>query len=38
MTSDTDIVNVAMRLLKANRITALADGSNNANVADDVFT
>ena len=27
-----------MRLLKANRITSLTDGSNNANAANDVFT
>ena len=38
MSSDTDIANVAMRLLKANRITSLTDGSNNANAANDVFT
>lgn len=38
MSSDTEIVNMAMRLLKADRITALGDGTKNANVADDVFT
>jgi len=38
MSSDTDIANRAMRLLKANRITSLTDGSNNANAANDVFT
>lgn len=38
MSSDTDIANVAMRLLKAQRITSLTDGSNNANAANDVFT
>ena len=38
MASDTDIANQAMRLLKANRITSLTDGSNNANAAIDVFT
>lgn len=38
MSSDTDITNVALRLLKANRITSLTDGSNNANAANDVFT
>ncbi len=38
MSSDTDIANAAMRLLKANRITSLTDGTNNANAANDVFT
>ena len=38
MSSDTDITNVAMRLLKATRITNLTDGSNNANAANDVYT
>lgn len=38
MSSDTDIANRAMRILKAGRITSLTDGSNNANVALDVFT
>ena len=37
MASDTGIANVALRLLKANRIVALTDGSNNANAANDVF-
>ena len=37
MPSNTDIANVTMRLLKANRITSLTDGSNNANAANDVF-
>ncbi len=37
MSSDTAIANLAMRLLKANRITSLTDGSNNANAANDVF-
>lgn len=37
-TSDTDIVNRALRLLKAQRITSLTDGTKNANVALDVFT
>ena len=37
MSSNTDIANVTMRLLKANRITSLTDGSNNANAANDVF-
>lgn len=38
MASDTGIANVALRLLKANRIVSLTDGSNNANAANDVFT
>lgn len=38
MASNTDIANRAMRLLKAQRITSLTDGSNNANTANDVFT
>lgn len=37
MSSDTAIANQALRLLKANRITSLTDGSNNANAANDVF-
>ena len=37
MASDTSIANQAMRMLKANRITSLTDGSNNANAANDVF-
>ena len=38
MASDTDIANVAMRLLKAERITSLTDGTTNANKANDVYT
>ena len=38
MASDTDIVNRAMQLLKAKRITSLTDGSDGANAANDVFT
>lgn len=38
MSSDTDIVNVSLRLLKAQRIASLTDGSNGANAANDVFT
>ena len=38
MASDTDITNQALRLLKAQRITSLTDGSNNANLANDVYT
>ena len=37
MASVTDIVNVALRKLKANRITSITDGSNNANAANDVY-
>lgn len=37
ISSETDIVNRALRLLKANRITSLTDGSSNANAAKDVF-
>ncbi len=37
MASNTDIANVAMRLLKADRITSLTAGDKNANVANDVF-
>lgn len=37
MASDTEIANRALRLLKANRITSLTDGSPNANKANDVF-
>lgn len=38
MSSETDIANRAMRLLKANRITSMGDGSDNANAANDVYT
>ena len=38
MADDTAITNYALRLLKAQRITSLTDGSNNANAANDVFT
>jgi hypothetical protein len=37
MASSTDIVNEALRLLKAERITSLTDGSNNANKANDIY-
>ena len=37
-TSDTNIANRALRLLKAQRVTSLTDGSKNANVVNDVFT
>ena len=36
-TSDTDLANRALRLLKANRITSLTDGTKNANVMNDIF-
>lgn len=37
MASDTEIVNRALRLIKAQRIVNLLDGSKNANVANDVY-
>ena len=37
-TSNTDLANRALRLLKGNRITALTDGTKNANVMNDIFT
>ncbi len=36
-TSDTDLANRALRLLKAGRITSRTDESNNANAVNDVF-
>lgn len=38
MASTTDIVNRALRLLKAQRIASLTDGSKNATVANDIYT
>ena len=38
MASDVDIVNFALRILGANRITSLTDGSKNANVANDIYS
>jgi hypothetical protein len=38
MPSDTDVVNVAMRLIGQNPIVSLSDGSANANTADDIYT
>jgi len=38
MPSDTDVVNVAMRLIGQSPITSLSDGSTNANTADDIYT
>lgn len=35
--SDTDIANRALRLLKAGNITSLTDGSSNANKLNDIF-
>ncbi len=37
-TDNTQIANRALRLVKAGRITALDDGSKNANVVNDIFT
>ncbi len=37
MSSVTEIVNVSLRVLKADRITSLTDGTKNANVANDVY-
>ena len=38
MASDTDSANVALRLVGATPITSLTDGSDTANVVDDIFT
>jgi hypothetical protein len=38
LSSVTGIVNRALRLLKANRVTSLTDGTNAANAANDVYT
>lgn len=35
--SETDIVNAALRLIGAGRITSLTEGSKNANVANDLY-
>ena len=37
-TSDTNLVNRSLRLLKAGAITSLTDGTKNANVAVDVYS
>lgn len=37
MPSEVDIVNGALRLVGGGRITSLTDGSNNANVANDLY-
>ncbi len=36
-TSNTDLANRALRLLKGGRITSLTEGSNNANTVQDVY-
>jgi hypothetical protein len=38
MTAETDIVNVALRLIGAQPITSLSDGTKSANAADDIYT
>lgn len=38
MTAETDIVNVALRLIGAQPITSLDDGSESANAADGIYT
>ena len=38
MTAETDIVNVALRLIGADTITSLTDGTPNANAANDLYT
>lgn len=38
MSSDTDVVNVALRLIGQNPITSLGDGSTNANTAVDIYS
>ncbi len=35
--SETDIVNVGLRLIAGDRITSLDEGSNNANIASDLY-
>ena len=37
MPAETDIVNVALRKIGATAITALDDGSTNANIAQDLY-
>src|SRR5687768_15522866 len=37
MPSDTDVVNVAMRLIGQSPIVSLSDGTANANTADDLY-
>jgi hypothetical protein len=38
MASDTEIANVALRLIGATPITSLTDGSDTANVIDDIYS
>jgi len=38
MSTDTDLVNTALRRIGANPITSLADGSTNANTVNDIYT
>jgi hypothetical protein len=38
MPSETDVVNVGLRLIGATTITSLSDGSTNANTADDIYS
>lgn len=38
MPSETDLANVALRLIGANRITSFTDGSKNANAVQDVYS
>ena len=37
MPAETDIVNVALRLICGSPITSMTDGTKNGNVANDVF-
>ena len=38
MPSETDVCNVALRLVGAKTVTSLSDGSDNAGVLDDIYT
>ena len=38
MPSDTDVANVALRLVGATAITSITDGSTNGNLLDDIYT
>ena len=38
MSSETDVVNVALRLIGAKTIVSLTDGSDNASVVEDIYT
>ena len=37
MAGETDVINAALRLVGASPITSLTDGTNSANVADDLY-